>query len=130
LTSKDLLNLNKSLDAKDASQTLMDIKRQAVAVEDALRSAFNIKLNTVNIQSFNQSLKGSETTIQKIYDTFSQAGIVGQNAFRDLSTQVFNTNIQLKESHTVLDRMATTLGNTIKWNIASSAVNTLTRSVQ
>lgn len=130
LTSKDLLNLNKSLDAKDASQTLMDIKRQAVAVEDALRSAFNTKLNTVNIQSFNQSLEGSKTTLQKVYDTFSQAGVAGQNAFRDLSTQVLNTNIQLKESHTVLDKMATTLANTVKWNIASSAVNSLTRSVQ
>ena len=130
LTSKDLLNLNKSLDAKDASQTLMNIKRQAVAVEDALRNAFNTKLNTVNIQSFNQSLEGSKTTLQKVYDTFSQAGVAGQNAFRDLSTQVLNTNIQLKESHTVLDKMATTLANTVKWNIASSAVNSLTRSVQ
>lgn len=108
----------------------MNIKRQAVAVEDALRSAFNTKLNTVNIQSFNQSLEGSKTTLQKVYDTFSQAGVAGQNAFRDLSTQVLNTNIQLKESHTVLDKMATTLANTVKWNIASSAVNSLTRSVQ
>ena len=130
LTSKDLLNLNKSLDAKDAGKTLMDIKRQAIAVEDALKNAFNTKLNTVNIESFNQSLKVAGTNIEKVYNTFSKAGATGQNTFRSLGSQVLNTNIQLKESHSLLDKMATTLGNTIKWNIASSAVNTLTRSVQ
>jgi TP901 family phage tail tape measure protein len=36
----------------------------------------------------------------------------------------------VRESHAILDKMATTLANTIKWNAASGAVNGLTRSVQ
>jgi len=55
---------------------------------------------------------------------------VGQAAFRNLSTQILSTNIQLKESHNLLNKMAETLGNTIKWNVASAAVNSLSRSVE
>jgi hypothetical protein len=38
--------------------------------------------------------------------------------------------MQLKESHALLDKMATTLANTIKWNAASSVVNGFSRSVE
>jgi len=68
--------------------------------------------------------------MEQIYRTFSTAGAAGDATFRRLSSSVLNTNIQLKETHSLLDRMATTLTNTIKWNLASSAINMVTRSVQ
>lgn len=46
-----------------------------------------------------------------------------------MALQLTSVNTQMKESHLLLDKMATTLGNTIKWNIASGAVNLLTRAV-
>ena len=42
----------------------MRIKDEAGKVEDALKQAFNTKLNTVNIETFNQSLKQSGTSIE------------------------------------------------------------------
>jgi len=39
-------------------------------------------------------------------------------------------NTQIKESHALLDKMATTLGNTVKWHAASAAINGMSRSVQ
>ena len=130
LTTKDILNLNKGLNVKEANTTLRQIKKDAELVENALKKAFNTKLNTVNIEAFNQRLEGAGKSVNQIYDSFSRAGAAGENAFRNMSSQIFGINPQLKQSHAILDKMATTLGNTIKWNIASSAVNTLTRSVQ
>jgi len=56
--------------------------------------------------------------------------VAGENAFRSLTSQVLTTNVQLKETHSLLDNIATTLSNTIKWNLASSAVNTMSQSIQ
>ena len=129
LKISDVMKIN-STDAASATTMLTKIKTQAKNVEDALKNAFNAKLNTVNIQSFNRSLRTSGTTIQQIYKAFSSAGTSGENAFRSLSSHVLSTNIQLKETHGLLDKMAKTLTNTVKWNIASGAINNMSRSVE
>lgn len=129
LSTKDLMKLNNS-SMEEAKQALLNIKNQAINVEKALRQAFNTKLNTVNISEFNKSLTQSKTTIQNVYAAFSKAGPAGQNAFRSLSAQVLSTNIQLRQSNGLLSKMATTFANTIKWNIASSAINAMSRSIQ
>ena len=123
------MKINKT-DANGALQIFNDIKNEAQNVENALEQAFNPKLRTTNIETFNQSLKQSGSSIQKVYDAFNQGGVAGQNAFRNLSSSVLSTNIQLKETHNLLDKMATTFTNTVKWNIASSAVNAISRSAQ
>ena len=125
----DIMKFNNT-DRETAKRTLNDIRNEAQHVKDALSAAFNTKLNTVNIETFNKSLKQSGSSLQQVYNTFKQGGAVGQNAFRSLVTQVTTTNAQLKETHKFLDNIATTLANTVKWNIASGAVNSLSNSVQ
>ena len=129
LKISDIMKINDT-DAASATSALNKIKDEAGKVEDALKQAFNTKLNTVNIETFNQSLKQSGTSIEQVYQAFRAAGSTGEAAFRSLSSSVLSTNIQLKETHNILDKMATTLANTVKWNAASAAVNGLTRSVE
>lgn len=129
LKISDIMKINDT-DAASATSALNKIKEEAGKAEDALKQAFNTKLNTVNIETFNQSLKQSGTSIEQVYQAFRAAGSTGEVAFRSLSSSVLSTNIQLKETHSILDKMATTLANTVKWNAASAAVNGLTRSVE
>ena len=125
----DIMKINDS-DMATATSDLNRIKEQALNVEEALKKAFNTKLNTVNIDSFNQVLKQSGSSIEQVYSAFSRAGTSGENAFRSLSSHVLSTNIQLKETHGLLDKMAKTLTNTVKWSIASGAINSMSRSVE
>lgn len=129
LKISDIMKINET-DAASATSALNKIKDEAGKVEDALKQAFNTKLNTVNIETFNQSLKQSGTSVEQMYQALRAAGSTGEAAFRSLSSSVLSTNIQLKETHNILDKMATTLANTVKWNAASAAVNGLTRSVE
>ena len=129
LKPNDIMKINNT-DVASATSALDKIKKEAEKVEDALKEAFNTKLNTVNIETFNQSLKRSGTSIEQVYQAFRAAGSAGEAAFRNLSSSVLSTNIQLKETHNILDKMATTLANTVKWNVASTAVNVLARSVE
>ena len=57
-------------------------------------------------------------------------GIVGQSALRNLNTSLTTTTTQLKQSNKLLDDMATSFKNTVKWGISSSVWNTMTASLE
>lgn len=130
LTGADLMKTGITTVPADARKKIEQLGIAIEAVDKAMTDAFNPKLNTVNIQAFHASLKRSGTSLQEIHSRFNAVGPVGDAAFRRVSNQVLHTNLELKQTNTILDKMATTLGNTIKWNLASGAVNTLTRSLE
>lgn len=123
---KDLIKI----DPSKTQQDLEKIKTAAKNVEDALTKSFNKELGTLNVAKFNKEIKNSHGSLSTLHKDFALAGSAGQNAFRNIATQVMTTNLQLKDSYTFLDKMAETMGNTIKWNIASSAMNMFTGRVQ
>ena len=129
LTQQDI-SQSMGVDTSTAQKNLQAARKEAVAVETAFRKAFNQKLNTVNIDKFNQSLAQSKTSLSQVYQNFSKVGATGQNAFRTLINQMTNSNFQLKETSSLIKEMGTTLMNTVKWNIASSAVNSISGSIQ
>ena len=111
-------------------QDLKQIQKTAKQVKNALEQAFNPTLNTINIESFYNSLKKSNITIKQVYTSFSQLGATGEIAFANLTKEIFGTNLKLKQTHSLLDSMSKTMVNTVKWGIASSVMNTFTQSVQ
>lgn len=111
-------------------EDLKRIKNTAKQVQSALTKAFNPNLNTINLKTFNSSLKESDLTINKIYSDFSQAGAQGQIAFSKMATSVLTTNQSLKQTENIATKLGQTFVNTIKWNIASSAINTFTGGVR
>ncbi len=118
---------------KDFSGTknqLDQIKNTAKQVESALDSAFNVNLNSLNVQTFNQQLKSAGLSVDQVYQTFSKAGAQGQVAFRNMASSILTTNLQLKQTKGLLTSMGETMVNTVKWGIASSVMNSFTNSVQ
>ena len=124
LSKQDLIKIN----SKATDADLAKLKASAKEVESALERAFNPNLGTLNVSKFNQELK--KLDIKRIYQDFNIAGQAGRNAFRNITSDILTTNMQLKQTHTLLDNMATTMANTIKWGVASSVMNTFTGSVQ
>ena len=130
-TKEQYLKINvDETDLKEVQKQLALINYSASTVQEALNKAFNAKLNTINIQTFNQYLKNSDLTLKEVYDNFSKLGQSGQNTFRNLTSQVLSANTQLEKTETILDKMAETISNTIKWNIASSAINQVSGELQ
>lgn len=101
---------NKSL--AQSRKELIEIQKEAALVQTALEKAFNANLGTTNITKFSQSLKGID--LSKLYKEFKDIGPAGTTAFRSLATGLTTMNIQMKESHKLLDQMATSLKNTVK----------------
>ena len=113
-----------------ANQDLQEVKSTAKEVEAALSKAFNPNINSINLKTFDNELKSSGKTINDIYASFSKAGAQGQVAFSQMARSVLTTNQQLKQTHSLINQMGTTMVNTIKWGIASSVMNTFASSVQ
>ena len=104
------------------------LKQSAKELQNAFENAFNPRLNTINIEKFNQSLKNLD--IKRIEADFSQLGTKGAAAFRNMTSEILTTQREVRKTSNFIDSMATTLGNTIKWSVASSAINTVTGKIQ
>lgn len=128
LTSNDLMSLNKGMDLESAKAQLTQIKQTTKQVQDALTRSFNTNLGTLNISKFSSELKSLD--INRVYHDFASAGEVGKSTFRNITSEILTTNMQLKQTHNFLDNIATTMSNTIKWGVASSIMNELSGSIQ
>ena len=129
----DLVNLNiYSGTAKEQmKQARSDFENMRITldkVEKAFDDAFDSTTGIANLQKLNQSLHALD--INKISTQFSKFGEVGNNAFYQLTKSALTTNMRLKENVSLLDKMGETFKNTIKWSIASSAINKFTGSIQ
>ncbi len=126
---QDLQNI-KIKDFSGSKSQLDQIKQTANKVEQALTSAFNVNLNSLNTQKFNAALQEAGLSVDKIYTSFSKAGAQGQVAFSRMASEVLTTNLQLKQTNSLVSQMGETMANTVKWGIASSIMNNFTNSVQ
>ena len=102
------------------------INRMAIAYEHA----FDSKTGQINISKLTQEMKKADVSVQQFQQNMRKAGQDGAVAYNSWAASILNTNIQLKESSKLLDKMATTFKNTIRYGISSSIFNNFTNSVQ
>ena len=128
MTTLDFKAQNPQLNTQQAFQELKVLHAAAEDLDQAFTKAFNPNLKTFNIATLNQELK--KLDINKIYTSFQKAGDVGQSAFRNVATAAITTNTQLKTTNKLLDKMAVTMANTVRFGIASSVWNNLTGALE
>lgn len=102
----------------------------AKQLESIISGSWNDKLNQLNLNKFNQSIQTAYGGIDGLKNSLSQAGAAGNSAFNSLASEILHTNLQLKESNKLLDSMATSMANTVKWGITSSIFNNITGAIQ
>ena len=121
---------NEAKNIKINDEGFQKASKAAKQLESIINSSWNDKLNQLNLDKFNQSVKNSYGSVAELKNHLSGAGASGQAAFNSLASSVLNTNLQLRQSNQLLNSMATSMANTVKWGITSSIFNNITRSVQ
>ena len=102
----------------------------AKQLDAALDAAFDVNLNTINIQKFNQYLRDSKTSLASIQADLAHAGVLGQQAFAQATGQLLRFNTVVKQSNGFLQTMKTSFLNTVRWTVMSSAINEVSSSVR
>lgn len=106
------------------------MRTYAWEVRTALQAAYNPKLKTVNIETFNRIIKQSGLNLSELSKYFSNVGVIGQNVSALLTNSMTKFNVKIKESHKLLDKMGKTLTNTLKWNLSATLINNVSGSIQ
>lgn len=117
-------------DLSKMKQQLRQAQQAARVTEEAITKAFNPKLNTVNIQKFENELKISGLNMDTLRKKMQAIGPSGARAFGQLQTSVFKMGQTVKQTHTAIDKMYTTFTNSIKWGLSSAIINGFTNTVQ
>ena len=95
-----------------------------------LRKATDDTTGKLDLSKFNQALAQSGTSIKQYRDSLYALGPQGRKAFTQLATSVANADARILSANSSLKKMAVTLANTIRWQVAASAINTIVGSVQ
>ena len=126
-----IMNMDKNANPlKPLTQGEQDAIKKATILKDALQKAYNAELGTTNITKLNNELKKSGTTINECRNSFKNMGQQGANAYNLLGTQILSTNVKIKQTNKLLDKMAITFANTVRFGISSSIFNNMTGAIK
>ena len=119
---------NKTGQGQALNSNLQNIANIANNLKKILEGSWDNKLNQLDLNKLNNGINKSYGNLGNLKSQLDSIG--AGRAFNILTKDVLNTNIQLKKSKTLLDDLAQTMTNTVKWGITSSIFNTMTDSIQ
>lgn len=119
--SKGDFNLTKRLnEAQIAASKLQTILAQTT----------NVKTGKMDLTRFSQSLKQSNLDLKKIQNSLLELGPSGQKAFMSLAQSIVEADVPLKRTNLLVSELWTTLKNTARWQISSSALHAFMGTIQ
>lgn len=126
----DQIAVSAKVPGAEVDTSLQSAARTASKISSILDKTFNQNLGTLNVTKFNQELSKSNITAQQLKTSLTNAGESGIKAYAILGSSILSTNMKIKESSQMLDKMATTFANTVRYGISSSVFNTFSNSIQ
>lgn len=112
------------------SNSLREAAKEAKQLESILNSSWNDKLGSVDTYKLNSKIRESYGNINKFREAMQRIGPEGTEAYNQVASAIINTNTQMTKSSKLLNAVATSLGNSIRWGLSSSVVNSFSRSIQ
>lgn len=126
-----LMNIStRSTGVASLDKDLQQAGIHAVQLQNQLNKAFNSSTGKLDLTKFNESLKASKVGLNDYYNTFTKLGTAGEQAFTNLARSIATAEIPLKRTNNLLNDFATTMKNTIKWQLSSSLMHGFLSSVQ
>ena len=108
---------------------LQESMQQISVFENALTKAFNPNLNRLDTREFMKELHAAGYSLDGLKRSFSEMGIDANRSMRSIENGLQSTNLSLKQTSKMVESMADTFTNTLKWNVASQAIHGIEGSV-
>lgn len=132
--SQELQNLVTSTSLKTKNfgidKDLQSATASAAQLKVQLEAAVNTDTGKLDLSKFSDSLKKSGMTLEKYQNQLYQLGPEGQKAFSDLSKAITLAEVPLKRSSALMQELWTTMKNTARWQLTSSAMHSFMGAIQ
>lgn len=126
----NLTNLtNNKRIGSDINDELMKASQTAAQLKVALNSATDVKTGKLNLNSFNSSLQKAGLSLSSVRAQFNLLGSEGQQAFLQLARSIQVADAPLISLSGRLRSLANTFSNTLRWQVASSALHAITSEI-
>lgn len=120
----------RSFGVGSVDKELRNAAQSAALLQSQLKEAVNVKTGKLDLAKFNESIKRGGIGLEEYQKTLTSMGSVGEQAFTNLARSIATAEIPLRKSNTLLNDFATTMKNTVKWQLSSSLMHGFLSSVQ
>lgn len=130
--TNDILNIKQKALSSDnfgLNTELQEAVKTCNVLEQALYKATSSTGN-LDLYDFRKELEKAGLDAKKISQVLDALGPEGQAAFNKIAHAVANAEMPLKRTNKLLEEFKTTLKNTIRWQISSTAINALSSGMQ
>lgn len=119
-------------DFKKLAEEQMKAANEISKLMNVLDKSFNKDLGTLNLKTFNKAVEETQLDLKALYKSMNSdaAPDHARKLFRDLTTDILSTNVQLKQTSALFNSLMVSLKNTVQWGITSSIFNSITNSIQ
>ena len=121
---------NRSTQLGNLTPELRAAGQAASQLEEILNRSWNSKLGQLDLSRVNNEIKKTYGSVSNLRAQLEGGGAAGAAAYNRMASSVLSTNLQLKQSNKLLDEMATSMANTVKWGVTSGIFNKITQSIQ
>ena len=132
---RELQNQLSALINNNATSTLgitpqiQEATRSAMDLKIALNNATNVNTGKLNLNKFQSELNRSGKSIQQYAQQLKMLGPEGVKAFNQMASAVASANTKLFNLSGGMKKLSDTLFNTLRWSIASSAIQGVTSAI-
>lgn len=109
---------------------LQNASAAAAQLKVELDSAINTDTGKLDLTKFMDSLKKSNMSIKDYQNQLYQLGPDGEKAFTKLSQAITLAEVPLKRTSSLMSELWTTMKNTARWQLTSSAMHSFVGAVQ
>ena len=121
LGSSSSMQLTKGL--REGSQYALELGKN-------LRLATNQKTGQLDLTKFNQQLKSSGMTLEAYAMQLRKLGPEGKAAFLSMASSIAQAEPPVRRMTTMMEKLGTTLQNTLRWQISTAALHAVTGAFQ
>lgn len=114
----------------DASAQLTKLSQQASQLSNIFASSYNIKLGTYDLEAVENKMKSLGFTFKEFIANSTALGPQASKSLNLISESLNNIHPSIQKTQGLLSKLGNTFMNTVRWSVASTALNAITGSIQ
>ena len=122
--------LNKVGTQTALTSELKQASQAALELSSHLNNSFNKETGSFDLINFNKSLAQSGKTLESYANDLSNIGPQGEQAFLKVAMAINSAQLPLRRTSKLFDELWTTMKNTMRWQLTSSALHVLVGTLQ